>query len=208
MRASCAVVSGPAYARLACRGWRATCHAAKGEAGARRAPVPHCIRLLSKRVEWGSRALGLHAMGSRGQGVARGRIARYTYMKLRRVASSAACSPTHSAHLQGEHWLGAMADHCVSEMSAQADRKRLLLERFQLEVPLTRLSAAAALLCPCTPRPTMHEHLLISRDGYFCNDAPQARSADHADPNFPACGIAHSDSDGNVRSDSSFARGH
>ena len=35
---------------------------------------------------------------------------------------------------QGEHWKGAIAGHELSEENSEEDRKRILLERFQLEV--------------------------------------------------------------------------
>lgn len=36
--------------------------------------------------------------------------------------------------MQGEHWLAAMKGHDLQQEDAEADRKRLLLERFQREV--------------------------------------------------------------------------
>lgn len=44
-------------------------------------------------------------------------------------------------HLQGEHWKGAIAGHDLSEENSEEDRKRILLERFQLEVRCLALSA-------------------------------------------------------------------
>jgi hypothetical protein len=36
--------------------------------------------------------------------------------------------------MQGEHWSGALAGHAVDADAAAADKKRLMLERFQVEV--------------------------------------------------------------------------
>lgn len=36
--------------------------------------------------------------------------------------------------IQGEHWNGAIEGHILGEADAEEDKKRLLLERFQLEV--------------------------------------------------------------------------
>lgn len=46
--------------------------------------------------------------------------------------------------LQGEHWTAAMKGHEVQAGAAEEDRKRLLLERFQMEVRplLARLRGA------------------------------------------------------------------
>ena len=57
----------------------------------------------------------------------------------RLCAQSKPCCGRHTSNdtqhtPQGEHWLAAMKGHEVGGMAAEDDRKRLLLERFQLEV--------------------------------------------------------------------------
>eukprot|EP00892_Ulva_mutabilis_P001890 jgi/Ulvmu1/11701/UM008_0112.1 len=43
---------------------------------------------------------------------------------------------------QGEHWQGAIQGHVLGEADAEEDKKRLLLERFQLEHPGMDFSGA------------------------------------------------------------------
>ena len=58
--------------------------------------------------------------------------------------------------VQGEHWTAAMKGHDVDAEAAEADRKRLLLERFQREVRSAACSSALP-IPPSVPENRMPE---------------------------------------------------